>query len=917
MFNSILKRAQPCFGFLHLTHFGFLLLLALSLPTVTVDAQSDKDIHPLELNKPVERELAGGQSHSYRVVLTADQYLHVVADQRGIDVVVALFGPDGKQIVEVDSPNGTQGPEPIFVIPKSSGTYRLEVRSLEKDAATGRYEVKIEELRTARETDAQRIKAEALSAEATLIFNEKTKEALERALSKYEEALSLFHTINDTPREATTLNVIGLGYDLLGEKQKALDYFARALPLLRAINDRAGEAATLNNIGLAYGSLGDKQKALDSYAQALPLMHAVGNRAGEAVTLSNIGFVYSSLGDKQKALGYYAQALPLSRAVGDRAREAGTLNNLMHLYHSLSNLNLAIFYGKQSADIYQQLRSNIYDLDKDVQKTYLRSVEQTYRELANLLITQGRPSEAQQVLNAFKDQQYFDFDKTQVRELTPLVRTPREDEFVVRYEKAIETLGEIGGKIEELKRKSVGRQPTDEEAMQLRQLEAQLATASGEFSDLLKEAETGFSKPAGEKDSVGEVSDTAQMRAVLRQLRKDTAQVAVAVYTVVGETKFYALVVTADDITSVSSAITGNELNNKARQLWVLLQSDTYDPTVLSNDLYNVIFKPIEEKLPKGTKTILWSLDGSLRYVPMAALYDGRRYLVERYNHVNFTRAESERMTRAVTRDWTATGLGTSAAHTVELLGNKVTFGDLPGVGEELRLLVKQKDNPQGIFEGEILLDAQFTKAKMLSALRRKHPLVHIASHFSFRPGDEERSFLLVGDGTAFTLAEMKQQRKLFDGVELLTLSACNTAAQLAGADGREIDAFAELAQRLGANSVMATLWPVADSSTPWLMREFYRTRQTQTLNKAEALRRAQLALLQGKAETAQSPSKQRGALKVQVIAHDVDKQLTNNTRADLVFVDDKNAVPFKKDPGKPFAHPYYWAPFILIGNWR
>jgi CHAT domain-containing protein len=114
----------------------------------------------------------------------------------------------------------------------------------------------------------------------------------------------------------------------------------------------------------------------------------------------------------------------------------------------------------------------------------------------------------------------------------------------------------------------------------------------------------------------------------------------------------------------------------------------------------------------------------------------------------------------------------------VELLGNKILFGALPGVAKELRLLFRLRDNPHGIFEGETLQDAKFTKAAMLSALRQKRPLVHIASHFAFRPGDEERSFLLVGDGTAFTLAEMKQQGRLFDGVELLTLSACNTAAQ-------------------------------------------------------------------------------------------------------------------------------------------
>src|SRR5437016_4803843 len=124
-----------------------ILLCSLSIPTHSHAAQDD--IPTLALGRPVERQLAGGQSHSYRVVLTAGQYLHVIVIQHGIDVVVKLFAPDGKQLIEVDSPNGTEGPEPVFAIARASGAYLLEVRSLEKDAAAGRYEVKIEELRTA------------------------------------------------------------------------------------------------------------------------------------------------------------------------------------------------------------------------------------------------------------------------------------------------------------------------------------------------------------------------------------------------------------------------------------------------------------------------------------------------------------------------------------------------------------------------------------------------------------------------------------------------------------------------------------------------------------------------------------------------------------------------------------------------
>jgi CHAT domain-containing protein len=192
---------------------------------------------------------------------------------------------------------------------------------------------------------------------------------------------------------------------------------------------------------------------------------------------------------------------------------------------------------------------------------------------------------------------------------------------------------------------------------------------------------------------------------------------------------------------------------------------------------------------------------------------------------------------------------------------------------------------------------------------------VHIASHFSFRPGDEARSFLLMGDGTAFTLDEIKKHTDMFAGVDLLTLSACNTAAQQADANGREVDAFFELAQRLGANSVLATLWSVADNSTPWLMREFYDLKVNGKQNKAEALRKAQLALLNGSARTARSATRTDSSnVKIVVVENADDKA---QTRADDFVIEKKDAPLFKNDLKRPFAHPFYWSPFVLIGNWR
>jgi len=780
----------------------------------------------------------------------------------------------------------------------------------------------------------------------------------QKALKLYQQALTITKTLGDRHGEAQALLRIGNIYNSLGETQKGLDYYNEVLPIQRALGDRSGEAATLNNIGTVYIIL-DKQKALDYFNQALPNLTGANDQRDRATTINNIGSVYDLLGDKQKALGYYKQALPIAQkvndhlheartfdkigaiyadsndiqkalefyskalalegAIGDDRGEASTLAGLMLLWKE-RNLAYGVFYGKQAVNIFERLRANITGLDKELQRTFLRRNEGTYRILADLLMKSGRLPEAQEILNLFKDQQFYDFNSGTQKQLPLATLTTGEATAAQRYELATKRVEAIVRSLDELKLKIGEGRPSAEDAASLQQLQLQLNTALDDFLKLLKQSEVEFAGRDADKDKVKEIADTRELQSTLSELNRKKGEKAVAVYTLVGTDTFRTLLITAEKITAASQPTKGEALNQKALQLWGLLQSDKYDPTPLATELYSVIFKPLEALLPADTTTILWSLDGNLRYLPMAALYDGKQYLVERYDHVVFTRADRERLLRAVSPRWTGLGLASSKAHKVELLGDEISFNALPGVNEELRVIFRQNGLSEGIIEGTVLPDAEFTKTAMLSALEKKRPLVHISSHFSFRPGDEARSFLLLGDGSAMTLEEMKQHPGLFGGVELLTLSACNTAAQQADANGREIDGFAELAQRLGAGSVMATLWPVADNSTPWLMREFYQTRQSGSgMTKADAIRRAQLALLNGTAKTQPLPEAQKGSFSpVKIVITPNESKRDGGVRsAEIVYVSEKDGQAFKRDDKKPFAHPYYWAPFILIGNWR
>jgi CHAT domain-containing protein/predicted negative regulator of RcsB-dependent stress response len=296
--------------------------------------QSGEQELSLELGKPIERELSGAQSHFYKITMTSGQYLRITVSQRGIDALVALFTPNGKKIGEVNSEQAAVGVETISAIADAAGAYRIEARSAEKTAKTGRYEIKVEALREATAEDKYRVAAEALFREADLL-GEGTLEEKRKGIEKYQEALDLYRRAGARREEAETLHHIGAVYRSLGEMQKALDKYNEALPIRRAIGDRSGEAITLNNIGLVHWSLGETQKALEKYNESLPIRRAIGDRSGEAVTLNNIALAYWSLGEMRKALDKCNEALPIARAIGNRTTEATLYGIIGAAYQSL------------------------------------------------------------------------------------------------------------------------------------------------------------------------------------------------------------------------------------------------------------------------------------------------------------------------------------------------------------------------------------------------------------------------------------------------------------------------------------------------------------------------------------------------------------------------------------------------------
>jgi CHAT domain-containing protein/tetratricopeptide (TPR) repeat protein len=320
-------------------------------PGTSNSLPGENDARPLEAGKPIEREIAGGQKHYYKIALDSGQYSQLVVEQKGIDVIVTLFDSGGKKLIEVNSPVGAYRPERLSITADTSSHYRLEVCPAQKDAGAGRYEVKIAELRMATAQDQTRVMAETADSEGDLLERQGTAESLKNAIEKREKALRLFKAAGDRQGEGSTLHRLGLTYFLLGENQKALGYYNQALSLRRDVGDRGGEGATLNGFGMVYNALGEKQKALDYFNQALPLIRSVGDRSGEGATLNGLGVVYSAMGENQKALDCFNQRLQLNRAVSDRNGEAAALNNLGNVYDEIGERQKALDHFNQSLAI--------------------------------------------------------------------------------------------------------------------------------------------------------------------------------------------------------------------------------------------------------------------------------------------------------------------------------------------------------------------------------------------------------------------------------------------------------------------------------------------------------------------------------------------------------------------------------------
>jgi CHAT domain-containing protein len=246
--------------------------------------------------------------------------------------------------------------------------------------------------------------------------------------------------------------------------------------------------------------------------------------------------------------------------------------------------------------------------------------------------------------------------------------------------------------------------------------------------------------------------------------------------------------------------------------------------------LYDWLLRPLEPDLaPIQVNALVFVPDGALRTVPMTALHDGHRFLIEKYPV-------------AITPGLTLTDPLPIPREKVQVLSAGLTasvqgFPPLPHVSEEIESIGR-------LYSGTQLLDNAFVVASLERELHKEHfNILHIASHGKFG-GNVDESFLLAFDDKV-TMDRLTHYVGLFrfrdNPLELLTLSACETAA----GDDRAALGLAGVAVRAGARSALATLWHINDPVSSRLIEEFYRALRDSSVTRAVALQRAQLKVLE------------------------------------------------------------------------
>lgn len=551
-----------------------------------------------------------------------------------------------------------------------------------------------------------------------------------------------------------------------------------------------------------------------------------------------------------------ARALAIALANDNTLLEARAAAQL----GALETDGAAIFLGKQAVNALQTARVATAGLPVALRLGFVRQKRAAYGQLADRLLDQRRLYEAETVLAMVREDEFHSLVRSSNDPRTTRLDYTGVESAWQRQFAASGAALRAGAQALAVAR--------EQQAQNLAQADAALTAAQAAMASLVDDSTKALlalpSAPTATTVRDASVQAAPLKRGTLHLTYLVTGQRLRIVARRAGRAATHVYNVTIDE----------RALARQIARLRRSAQDPGLDARAEAQALYALLIAPARAELAGATSLSL-SLGGVLRYLPFAMLHDGRRWLIERLP-VSLQ-----------------AGTGTvepapARAPSMALFGQTGASGELPALPFVRRELQAVDSIERAAhIPSRVYLNGDFTQAALQQALPASSR-VHIASHFVLRSGAGQDSYLLLGDGRKLSLAELGENRYRFDGLDLLTLSACETAVP-AGTDdtGRELEGLAWLARQRGAHNVLASLWRVSDQSTATLMRDFYAA-LAQGNSKPQALRLAQLRQLRAGRQDA---------------ANQAGRGLTPLDAASPAAT------------GESRNHPFYWAGFILLGS--
>jgi CHAT domain-containing protein len=700
--------------------------------------------------------------------------------------------------------------------------------------------------------------------------------AFGEAAAYFEEAARLYEKQADDASQCEALIQLAQARQFSGQHRRALESLEKALTLSGELQSRHQTAAVLGAIGNVHLAMGESEAALSSLKDGLAMAGESEYPDVAAAILNNLGNLYVSKKQYDEALASYRESAQKAEKAGDISLLAQTEVNAATAASRTGKLIEACSLLEKAADRLQRVEDGYAKAYSLINIGLLCSDLRLRMPLENeslVIRAYTSFSEALRVAEKLNDHRSTSYacghlarlyeDQMQYQEALELTRRAI---FAAQQKNITEALYKWhwqAGRI--LARRGSLEEAIASYRLSIRDLQlireemsscyanpesSYRKTANGvcfELVDLLLQRASELKAGEAVEPYLVEARDTLEVLKVfeLREYFKDdcidaarfvnkkldvVSEKAVVVYPVLLPDRVELIVSFAGRIKRFTLPVGADELTKETREFRrKLVKRTTWEFLPHSQKLYNWLIRPLETDLDAmKLDTLVFVPDGPLRTIPMAALHDGKQFLINRYP-IAITPSLNLTDPRPVNREQ-ARVLSLGLTRAVQ------GFAGLPYVGGELSAI-------QDLYGGELLLNDQFTLANVGNALKKDtFSIVHIASHGQFG-GNVEDSFLLAFD-EKFTMEELGQCVGLFkfreEPLDLLTLSACETAA----GDDRAALGLAGVAVRAGARSALATLWHVNDPAAFELIKEFYRQLKNPAVSRAAALRAAQLKLL-------------------------------------------------------------------------